>query len=383
MNGDNETDITMSSQISHSYFDSNNQKIEIRNLPVPIDIYIQRNPNLKNFVDTSFKQLKLPLPNDTSTDFNLNQVKTFLITLAGKNVSLQLQLQPVDLTNLIGYLFLVRFGNIPTLTPTTKSFDFARIFCPNQLQTDSNDKFYQFFLNMTAVNGFNGKLGFGLRELTNSEMQQYCSNNTNNGSIVVTNPPLVANPSVDITFNRSLTFRSITSGCYYMVSNTTKWATDGLEVIEDGTNSTSVHCISSHLTEFAGGFLVLPEPIDFDSVFANASFDKNPLIYATVITIIALFILCSILCYFLDKRDLSKTGICILEDEDQLYGLEDVYYYEMIVMTGNRKDAATDSKVKFVLSGEEGETQVKKLEDPSRKILRRGGVDSFIIGVKK
>lgn len=63
--------------------------------------------------------------------------------------------------------------------------------------------------------------------------------------------------------------------------------------------------------------------------------------------------------------------------------LHDKYYYQIIVFTGLRKDAGTNSKVHFVISGDNEETGVRTFEDPRRKILQRGGIDSFIMAVPK
>ncbi len=59
----------------------------------------------------------------------------------------------------------------------------------------------------------------------------------------------------------------------------------------DDTNENFTHCISTHLTEFAGGFITLPPAIDFAYVFAHASFDQNPTIYCTIIVTLGLFVL--------------------------------------------------------------------------------------------
>jgi hypothetical protein len=40
-------------------------------------------------------------------------------------------------------------------------------------------------------------------------------------------------------------------------------------------------------------------------------------------------------------------------------------------------------KVHFVVSGDDEETTVRTFEDPHRKILQRGGIDSFIMAVPK
>ena len=38
-------------------------------------------------------------------------------------------------------------------------------------------------------------------------------------------------------------------------------------------------------------------------------------------------------------------------------------------------------QVQFILSGDEADTDVRTLADPHRKILQRGGIDSFILAV--
>ncbi|CAF4239490.1 unnamed protein product, partial [Adineta steineri] len=80
-----------------------------------------------------------------------------------------------------------------------------------------------------------------------------------------------------------------------------------------------------------------------------------------------------------DKKDLEKLGVTPLPDNHQ----SDEYVYEIIVFTGQRKDAGTNSNVHFVIYGEEHETHVRTLADPHRKILQRGGVDAFIMSVPK
>ena len=50
-------------------------------------------------------------------------------------------------------------------------------------------------------------------------------------------------------------------------------------------------CRSSHLTSFGGGFLVTPNTIDFQYVFAAASFQNNLTIYLTIIITLTLWVL--------------------------------------------------------------------------------------------
>jgi hypothetical protein len=38
-------------------------------------------------------------------------------------------------------------------------------------------------------------------------------------------------------------------------------------------------------------------------------------------------------------------------------------------------------QVQFVIAGEQDETTVRTLADPSRRVLQRGGIDSFLMAV--
>lgn len=217
------------------------------------------------------------------------------------------------------------------------------------MRTDGSDRFHQFFLNMSLVKAHKGIVGLGIRQLTPAEMSSYClSGNSSWRAGFLTNPPLT--DPTNIVFNSSLLIRMITSGCYYMDEATSSWRTDGVEVIEDGTNTTCTHCETEHFTEFAGGFIVLPPPIDFNNAFANASFEKNALIYMTVIGVTALYIVLAIWAFYADRKDRLKTGICVLRDNNQNLPIESSYYYEIMVYTGTRKNAATDSNVRFSTS---------------------------------
>jgi len=153
----------------------------------------------------------------------------------------------------------------------------------------------------------------------------------------------------------------------------------GMEVLET-TNITDTHCVSNHLTSFAGGWMVLPPQINFEYVLANASFLKNPTIYITVIVLICLYILLAIWSRWMDRKDEQKVGITILNQDENF---ENKYIYEIIFFTGARKDAATDSRVDCIISSDITETEIIELRDDKRKMFNRGGIDSFIYGVEQ
>ena len=109
------------------------------------------------------------------------------------------------------------------------------------------------------------------------------------------------------------------------------------------TNFTIACCLTTHNTEFAGGFVTLPSAIDFNEVFANASFMQNPTIYATIIALVGLYTLLAIFSLFMDRRDRARISFTLLKSTNSSHD----FFYEIILFTGTRKDAQTNSKVKI------------------------------------
>lgn len=193
----------------------------------------------------------------------------------------------------------------------------------------SNDSIYQYFVDNQKTSGHRS-IVFGLRELNCTEMIDYCSN-------VSINHPPISNERANLTANYEL--RIYTSGCYYLDQSNT-WKSDGVRV---GllTNFDQTQCFSTHLTEFTGGLRVLPSPINWSYVFANADFMKNKTIYVTVICVSTIYIILIIYARWKDRKDLEKLGVTPLPDNHKA----DRYMYQLIVFTGQRKDAGTKSKV--------------------------------------
>ena len=145
-----------------------------------------------------------------------------------------------------------------------------------------------------------------------------------------------------VIFTNDFWVRSYSSGCYYYDTDTGKWNSDGMEIYED-TNLHQTHCLSNHLTSFAGGLNYLPSTINFQYVFDNTSFSKNPIIYSSVILITFVYMLFAIWSRYMDIRDEKKMNLVLLKDNDP----NDRYFYEIIVFTGNRSESGTQSKVKL------------------------------------
>jgi polycystin 1L2 len=109
------------------------------------------------------------------------------------------------------------------------------------------------------------------------------------------------------------------------------------------TNHYETQCFSTHLTTFTGGFRVLPESINWNYVFANADFLKNKTIYLTVICVSVIYIALMVFARYKDKKDIEKLGVTPLPDNHK----SDEYFYQIIVFTGQRKNAGTKSKVEL------------------------------------
>jgi polycystin 1L2 len=232
----------------------------------------------------------------------------------------------------------------------------------------SNDNVYNYFLNNQLTTNHQSLI-FGLREFNSTEFDTYCSNSSINRTIPISDEP--------VQFASNYQLRVYTSGCYYLNTDN-QWKSDGL-IVGSLTNHNETECYSTHLTTFAGGFLVLPSPINWNYVFANSDFKRNLTIYLTIICISILYMVLTIYARYKDKKDVEKLGVRILNDNY----VEDQYCYEIIVLTGHRKDSGTKSKVQFVICGVEDETKVRTFSHSNREIFQRGGIDAFIMTVPK
>lgn len=158
--------------------------------------------------------------------------------------------------------------------------------------------------------------------------------------------------------------RIFTTSCKYWDENAKTWSTDGCNVGPKTTfNMTQCYCY--HLTTFGTDFYVPPNTIDFSTVFSKfKNLSENAAVFATVITILGLYVIAAILARHMDKKDLIKWGAIPLSDNLPT----DSYYYVISVQTGVGKECGTTSKVGFVLAGEYADSGVRKLSDDKRKV---------------
>ena len=373
-NGDNETNIGSSKSLSYSLYDESNSEINVNNLVKPISLWISRDTSLVNS-NESFKLVNALnatlLTNNNVSLVNKNEfqlINGFLVNgliLSGSNASIHILIKPVNKS--LSYLTLLKFGDNPILNNNNKYFDQLNLHCPNDLIDNS---FYLVFTNMTQVNRFKGYVGFSIIELNSNGLN--CQNKSMNSVEKIID---VIQSKSQNNFSQNFWISIYSSGCYYMNSRTNEWSSDGVEIMSDS-NLTHTHCITNHLTTFASGFIVLPNAIDFSHVWANASFLQNPVIYSTVIFLTSLYILLALWSRYMDSKDNQKMGFTLL-DNNNLTGQN--YLYEIIVFTGMRTNAGTNSNVSCIISSESTATDVIELKDRKRKLFQRGSIDSFVL----
>jgi hypothetical protein len=369
-----ESNVDSSKTVTLSFFYNINQKLNVNSLSTPISITIPKSDSLNV---TGFQSITLSSLSSLTCNYNDLFVQ-YTVTIKQSN-SIHIQIKQ---TQGLGYLVLLKFGSAPKLNLTYSNYDLWKLYCPNDVVTQLNETFHLFFVNTATVNGFNGNVGYAIRELTSAEMKSYCSWKGTSKYKKTTPPKIkVAAKSSNSSTNSSSTCKSITSdfklrtflsGCYFMNTSTGYYENNGTEVmISTSVNSTV--CQVTHCTEFAGGFIVTPNTINFDTVWANASIGQNPILYATVFTIIGLYFVLAVLCRLMDVRDRNKKGVTLL-NENRIDNL-----YEIILFTGNRRNAGTDSNVFLMMNGKDENSHVIGLKDKQRKLFRRGGFDTFIV----
>ena len=228
-NGDTDAQIQMSSSLSLDFYDENLQKLHFINQQSPIEFWISH----ETFQIQPFKLINESSSSMFTTGFNLSG-----------NHSIFIEIKPQNQT--IKYMSLLKFGANPSL-----SNGFYDI-----INTHEQEPVYLIFVNMSQTSGFQGYVGITIIEL----------NQTN--------------------FTDVFWLRIFLSSCYYTDPVSMTWLSDGLEILKDS-NMTHAHCLTNHLTTFASGFIVVPDAIDFQNVWDNASFLQNPVIYLTVISLIS------------------------------------------------------------------------------------------------
>ncbi|KAF8567040.1 hypothetical protein P879_03212 [Paragonimus westermani] len=299
------------------------------------------------------------------------------------------QLLPENISQCPQYLVVARMIHPPRISLKNGHFDFWAMLPSNTAECDvvnttdpDNSKYlYTFFLNKTQLTTARAeelsklgkiklnqtaksKLYIGYRQLNENELDQYTTSKE----------PPVPYPYRD-QINNTAKSRIFLSSCLSTNgSNPTRWLLDECEV-GSATTSRQTECLCRRPTTVTAGWQVLPNKLDFAYIFANMDFEKNATVYGTEIAIGVLFLLLFLWARRADLRDIEQLGVTPLAENDPM----DEYLYELIVSTGRRPNAGTQSKINIILSGEFADTEAKILQDPYRPVLQRGQTNRFLL----
>ncbi|KAL3876324.1 hypothetical protein ACJMK2_034186 [Sinanodonta woodiana] len=345
--------------LSLAFYDDNGKEISVANLTTMISLFIPLDPFI-------------PLPdlvyaNPVIPDREWEHLFYHRMERKDNFTSVHAEFRPQNTS--VQFIVFIRFGALPNVT--TDEYDYFCMIPDSMANKDFyGDKEqpdpYTCFIDSDEASKYPaGNVYFGVRQLAPSEQDMYTTR-----AMIPKFAPGTGR------FTTDYTIRTYTASCPYYDKTTGTWKTAGTTV-GPLTSTRGTHCYTSHLTTFAGGWAVAPNNIDWNFVFSNMDFYKNPTIYVTMMVITVVYIAAVIWARHQDKQDLTKLGLAPLLDNDA----RDKYYYEIMVSTGMRKDAGTHSKVHFILSGEEEETDVRTFTDTKRKIFQRGSTDGFLMSV--
>nr|XP_054769512.1 polycystic kidney disease protein 1-like 2 [Lytechinus pictus] len=164
--------------------------------------------------------------------------------------------------------------------------------------------------------------------------------------------------------------------CVYWNTDQEKWDTSGCKV-GPLTSRSHTHCQCNHLSHFAAGFVVLPNTVHFikdASLFAKIL--ENPITAIAVGSVFALYVLVAVWANRRDRRAEEQACVIFLGDNNP----DAKYKYHVTIFTGMRRGAGTSAVATITLYGSAGSSEPHVLAvDGKRKILQRGGVDSFVL----
>ncbi|CAF1470214.1 unnamed protein product [Adineta ricciae] len=295
-NSKSTSNTNLSRSLSFSILNQDQNEVSIQTANnQSIELIIPRDPNL--IIPPMIHQNVTSL-NSTSPHQLLFYFQYVSLSSSSLAVSVHWEVEPSSTS--LAYLFVYRFDQTPQLNTSINHIDGWTLFCPSNLP---NDSVYTYYVDNQQTNGHQSII-FGLRELNTTETIQHCSNTS------LTHPPITDQP---FNFTSDYGLRIYTSGCYYLDENQ-QWKSDGL-VVGPLTNHSQTQCYSTHLTTFAGGFVVLPNTIDWNYVFVNGDFVKNKTVYLTVIVACVIYVVLMICARYYDKEDVQMSNITMLPDD--------------------------------------------------------------------
>ncbi|XP_076076044.1 polycystin-1-like protein 2 [Mytilus galloprovincialis] len=177
-----------------------------------------------------------------------------------------------------------------------------------------------------------------------------------------------------------------TVGCRVWDTVKQKWDKTSCQLSTASTiNETVCECSSPPGNSFATTFYVPPNTIDFGSVFEKFDLKNNAAVFATVVSLVLLYMLLCVWAFGQDRKDHTKWALSYLSDN----GPYDDYLYIMTVFTGLHRNAGTKSRIGFmIIDGKPKknhfyESDVRILDDESHRGFDVGSIRKFVMSVSK
>ncbi|KAF5402175.1 hypothetical protein PHET_04553 [Paragonimus heterotremus] len=306
------------------YNDTNQMSLE--NTDKPFEILLRRDSKFVSptfsVLDESTNDVKLPASRIAADNSEVYQALLVSeISLPDSNSGVTFQLKPGNLSACPQYLVVGRMLEPPVISRVGGKFDFWGTIPTDtgqcdQMQVDPDELNYPytFFVNnkqltkakLTAIKALGDrklspealqKVYMGFRELNDQERNKYNPDN----------PPPFPYPFRDQINNTAISRMFVSSCVSTNTERPTSWSSAGCDV---GPNTTikQTQCFCYHLSTFAAGYLQLPNKLNFDYIFANMDFEKNPTLYGTEIAIFLLFLPLFIWARRKDVKDMEKVG---------------------------------------------------------------------------
>ena len=197
----------LSRMISLSILDSNGNSIDVKtSRNNPFIIFIPH--------DRSIQHPSMSLQNVTMmTNLSLFNYH-FLSLISKQNQSIHLEFESLNET--LSYLFVYRFDFLPIYNRSHQLIDGSFLFC-----STINSSTYKFYLDNEQTFGHRS-IFFGIGELNNSEVKQFCLSNQSNVTYFRDNEQR--------NFTSNYFVRLFQSGCFYFDDDQNRWKSDGLRV---------------------------------------------------------------------------------------------------------------------------------------------------------
>ncbi|CAC5421272.1 PKD1L2 [Mytilus coruscus] len=165
--------------------------------------------------------------------------------------------------------------------------------------------------------------------------------------------------------------------CRYWNNTSGSWSSGGFKV-SPVSSSNKLECEVDHLTDFAGGYFVLPNIVDpIQDALLFLTFFDNPVVVSVVILVWLLYFVGLFLARQKDRRDRHLDGIVTPCSSDP----SEPFKYLMCIVTGWRYDARTTANVSCYIKGKHGHTARHCLTRSSspQVLFTTGAEDWFLI----